>query len=273
MQNYSVHPFEMVKSFWRNKRLIMQLSKREVLGRYRGSALGLSWSFFNPILMLIIYTFVFSVIFKARWGNETGESKTEFAIILFVGLLIHGFFAECINRSPSLITSNVSYVKKVVFPLEILPWVAFTSALFHSCISLVVLLFAQLILNHNIPSTAILFPIVILPLFLGIMGLSWLFASLGVYLRDIAQITAMFSTILLFMSAVFFPITALPEKYQFWIRINPLASIIEQSRNVLVFGRLPNFWALLIMLAVGALIAWCGFVWFQKTRKGFADVL
>lgn len=273
MQNFSAHPFEMINSFWRNKRLILQLSKREVLGRYRGSALGLSWSFFNPILMLVIYTFVFSVVFKARWGTGADESKTDFAIILFVGLLIHGFFAECINRSPMLITSNVSYVKKVVFPLEVLPWVAFCSALFHAGISLLVLLAAQLIFKHSIPATALLLPLVLLPLLLGIMGLSWLFSSLGVYLRDISQITAMFSTVLLFMSAVFFPIDALPEKYQFAIRINPLASIIEQSRNVLVFGRMPDFTAWAIMLAAGALIAWCGFAWFQKTRKGFADVL
>jgi len=223
--------------------------------------------------MLVIYTFVFSVVFKARWGTGADENKTDFAIILFVGLLIHGFFAECINRSPTLITSNVSYVKKVVFPLEILPWVAFCSALFHAAISLLVLLVAQLIFKHSIPVTALLLPIVVLPLLLGIMGLSWLFASLGVYLRDISQITAMFSTVLLFMSAVFFPITALPEKYQFWIRINPLASLIEQSRNVLVFGQLPDLTAWAIMFTVGALIAWCGFAWFQKTRKGFADVL
>lgn len=273
MQNYSAHPLEMINSFWRNKSLILQLSKREVLGRYRGSALGLSWSFFNPILMLVIYTFVFSVVFKARWGAGPDESKTDFAIILFVGLLIHGFFAECINRSPTLIISNVNYVKKVVFPLEILPWITFTSALFHAAISLVVLLVAQLVFNHSIPVTAILLPIVVLPLFLGIMGMTWLFASLGVYLRDISQITAMFSTVLLFMSAVFFPITALPEKYQFWIRINPLASIIEQSRNVLVFGKLPDFSSWTIMLVAGVIIAWGGFAWFQKTRKGFADVL
>lgn len=273
MQNYSAHPIEMISSFWRNKRLIMQLSKREVLGRYRGSALGLSWSFFNPILMLVIYTFVFSVVFKARWGASPDESKTDFAIILFVGLFIHGLFAECVNRSPGLITSNVSYVKKVVFPLEVLPWVAFTSALFHAAISLMVLLLAQLIINHSIPLTALLLPIVVLPLFLGIMGMSWLFASLGVYLRDISQITVMFTTVMLFMSAVFFPITALPEKYQFWIRINPLAYIIEQSRNVLIFGQAPDPKTWCVMFVTGAIVAWCGFAWFQKTRKGFADVL
>ncbi|MGY2258333.1 ABC transporter permease [Pseudomonas sp. SDO55104_S430] len=273
MQNYSANPVEMVASFWRNKRLIIQLSKREVLGRYRGSTLGLSWSFFNPILMLIIYTFVFSVVFKARWGVSNEESKTDFAIILFVGLLIHGLFAECINRAPALITSNVSYVKKVVFPLEILSWVTFLSALFHAVISLSVLLLAQIIINHSIPWTALLLPFVMLPLFLGIMGMSWTFASLGVYMRDIGQITAMFTTVMLFMSAVFFPITALPEKYQFWIRINPLAYIIEQSRNILIFGQIPDLTTWCIMLAFGIVVACCGFAWFQKTRKGFADVL
>lgn len=273
MQNYSANISEMIGSFWRNKRLIVQLSKREVLGRYRGSTLGLSWSFFNPILMLIIYTFVFSVVFKARWGTSADESKTDFAIILFVGLLIHGLFAECVNRAPTLITSNVSYVKKVVFPLEVLTWVTFMSALFHAAISLVVLLLAQLLFNHSVPWTAILFPFVMLPLFLGIMGMSWLFASLGVYLRDISQITVMFTTVMLFMSAVFFPVTALPEKYQFWIRINPLAYIIEQGRNVLIFGQLPDLGSWCLMLVVGIVVAWCGFAWFQKTRKGFADVL
>lgn len=273
MQNYSANPVEMIGSFWRHKRLIMQLSKREVLGRYRGSTLGLSWSFFNPILMLVIYTFVFSVVFKARWGVSADESKTDFAIILFVGLLIHGLFAECINRAPALITSNVSYVKKVVFPLEVLSWVTFMSALFHAAISLCVLLLAQIIINHSVPWTALLLPFVMLPLFLGIMGMSWLFASLGVYLRDIGQITVMFTTVMLFMSAVFFPVTALPEKYQFWIRINPLAYIIEQSRNVLIFGQVPDVMTWGIMLIFGAIVAWCGFAWFQKTRKGFADVL
>ncbi|WP_282352635.1 ABC transporter permease [Pseudomonas sp. PS01303] len=273
MKNYSASPLEMINSFWCNKRLIMQLSKREVLGRYRGSTLGLSWSFFNPILMLVIYTFVFSVVFKARWGVSADESKTDFAIILFVGLLIHGLFAECINKAPGLITSNVSYVKKVVFPVEVLSWVAFMSALFHAAISLVVLLLAQLVFKHSIPWTAILLPFVLLPLFLSIMGLSWLFASLGVYLRDITQITVMFTTVMLFMSAVFFPVTALPEKYQVWIRINPLAYIIEQSRNVLIFGQVPDLLTWSIMLVIGGVVAWCGFAWFQKTRKGFADVL
>ena len=273
MRQFSASPMEMVASFWRNRQLILQMSKREAIGRYRGSVMGLAWSFFNPLLMLIIYTFVFSVVFKARWGIGTDESKTDFAIILFVGLIVHGLFAECINRAPSLIISNVNYVKKVVFPLEILPWITFGSAMFHTAISLVVLLLAQLVLNQHFPLTAALFPLVLAPLILGTMGLAWFLAALGVYLRDVSQITGMFTTVMLFISAVFFPMTALPERYQFWLHFNPLAVIIELSRSVLVFGQLPNLLSWSVMMGLGLVMAWAGFAWFQKTRKGFADVL
>ena len=273
MRQFSASPAEMIASFWRNRQLILQMSKREAIGRYRGSVMGLAWSFFNPLLMLVIYTFVFSVVFKARWGTGADESKTDFAIILFVGLIVHGLFAECVNRAPSLIISNVNYVKKVVFPLEILPWVAFGSALFHTTISLVVLLLAQLILDQHIPLTAIFFPLVLAPLMLVIMGLAWFLAALGVYLRDVSQVTGMFTTVMLFISAVFFPITALPERYQIWLHFNPLAVIIEQSRSILIFGQLPSLAAWSATMVLGLLMTWAGFAWFQKTRKGFADVL
>jgi lipopolysaccharide transport system permease protein len=273
MRQFSSSPIEMVASFWRNRQLILQMSKREAIGRYKGSVMGLAWSFFNPLLMLVIYTFVFSVVFKARWGMGTDESKTDFAIILFVGLIVHGLFAECINRAPSLIISNTNYVKKVVFPLEILPWIAFGSALFHAVISLIVLFLAQLIFNQRVPLTAVLFPLVLVPLIFGSMGLAWFLASLGVYLRDVSQITGMFTTVMLFISAVFFPMTALPGSYQFWLGFNPLAIVIEQSRSVLVFGQLPDLSSWLAMMGLGLVMAWAGFAWFQKTRKGFADVL
>jgi lipopolysaccharide transport system permease protein len=273
MRQFSHSPIEMLASFWRNRQLILQMSKREAIGRYRGSVMGLAWSFFNPLLMLVIYTLVFSVVFKARWGIGADESKTDFAIILFVGLIMHGLFAECINRAPGLIISNVNYVKKVVFPLEILPWVALGSALFHTAISLVVLVLAQIVLNQQVPLTAVLFPLVLLPLIFGSMGLAWFLAALGVYLRDVSQITGMFTTVMLFISAVFFPITALPERYQFWLHFNPLAVVIEQSRSVLVFGNLPNLLSWSFIMGLGLVVAWAGFAWFQKTRKGFADVL
>ena len=263
----------MIACCWRNRSLIHALVKREILGRYRGSIIGIAWSFFTPMLMLITYTFVFSVVFQARWGLGTSESKTDFAIILFAGLIVHGLFAECINRAPGLILSNVNYVKKVIFPLEILSLVAFGSALFQAIISLIVLLLAQLMLKHQMPLTVLLLPVVLLPLALASLGFAWFLSSLGVYVRDIGQITGIITTVLLFVSAVFFPINALPPAYQGWLKLNPLAVIIEQSRNILIFGKVPDIWQWGIMFVLGIFTAWAGFAWFQKTRKGFADVL
>lgn len=273
MKHHSIHPFEPFRSSWRHRSLIWQMTKREVIGRYRGSILGLAWSFFNPILMLLVYTFVFSGVFKARWSMGMGDSKISFAIVLFVGLIVHGLFAECINRAPDLILSNINYVKKVIFPLEILPWVAFGSALFHSTISIVVLQLAQILFNQELPWTIVLFPLVLLPLVFTTMGFAWFLAALGVYLRDIGQITGMLTTALLFLSAVFYPVSALPSQYQVWLKLNPLVFIIEEGRNTLIFGKVPDLGQGAIMLAAGMLIFWIGFAWFQKTRKGFADVL
>ncbi|EYC50344.1 ABC transporter permease [Hylemonella gracilis str. Niagara R] len=273
MQTFSTSPIEMLASLWRYRQLAMQMSKRDAIGRYRGSIMGLAWSFFNPLLMLVIYTIVFSGIFKSRWGVDTNESRADFALLLFVGMIVHGLFAECVNRAPTLILHNVNYVKKVVFPLDIIPWTALAAALFHAAISMLVLLLVQLILRQALPWTVVLLPVVVLPLILGVMGMSWLLASLGVYVRDVGQVTGVFSTVMLFISGVFFPISALPPAYQFWVRINPLAVVIEQCREILIFGRLPNMLTWSILLVAGLLLAWLGFAWFQKTRKGFADVL
>jgi len=262
----------MFKSLWRNRQLILQMTRREVAMRYRGSVIGLAWSFINPLLMLIVYTFVFSVVFKARWGVE-GESRTDFAIILFTGMIVFGIFAEIVNRSPGQIVSNPNYVKKVVFPLEILSWVSLGSVLFHSLVSLAVLLLAQLIINFSLPWTVVLFPLILLPLIFASLGAAWFLAALGVYVRDIGQITTVFTTVLMFVSAVFYPVSALPEAYQTWLRLNPLVLIITESRKVLIFGSLPDWSWLGIALLMGLVIAFAGFWWFEKTRKGFADVL
>lgn len=239
----------LLRSLHRNRDLILQMTKREVVGRYKGSVMGLAWSFFNPILMLTVYTFVFSEVFNARWGTAAGtQTKGDFAIMLFVGMIVHGLFAECITRSPTVITGNINYVKKVVFPLEILPLVAFGASLFHSVISLLVLLIAQLAITGSLPWTAIYYPLVAVPLALGSMGFAWFLSSLGVFVRDVAQVTGIAATVLLFLSPVFFPVSALPAKYQFWMQLNPLTAIIEESRKVLVLGRSPD-WSVLLVYA------------------------
>jgi len=272
MQRFEISPQEMVASLWRNRGLASALVRREVLGRYRGSVMGLLWSFFNPVLMLIIYTFVFSVVFKIRW-NGGSDSKVEFALVLFSGLIVFSLFAECFNRSPSLILSNINYVKKVVFPLEILPWVALGSALFHTFISVAVWLVAYLIFFGEPHVTVLLLPLVLLPLVLFIMGVSWGLASLGVYVRDVSQVVGIVTTVLMFISPIFFPASALPEKFRPLLLLNPLAIPIEQARDVLFWGKVPDLGVWAAYFAGALLFAWLGFAWFQKTRRGFADVL
>ena len=247
------------------------MTKREVVGRYKGSAMGLAWSFFNPVFMLVVYTFVFSVIFKSRWGG--GESRTLFAVVLFAGMIVLGLFSEVLNRAPSLILSNVNYVKKVVFPIEILPVIAMGAALFHSLISLGVLLVAFVLFNGYLHWTVIFTPLVLLPLVLVTLGISWMLAAIGVFLRDVGQTIGMVTTVLMFLSPVFYPVTAVPERFRPFIMANPLTFIIEQAREVLIWGHCPNWIGLVIYTIVATVVAWAGYALFQKTRKGFADVL
>jgi lipopolysaccharide transport system permease protein len=264
----------LIKSLWRNRQLIRQMTKREVIGRYKGSVMGLAWSFFNPIFMLMVYTFVFSEVFKSRWGNiGDTESKTQFAVVLFVGMIILSLFSEAINRAPRVIVSNANYVKKVIFPLEILPVVAMGAALFHSFISLVVLASALVIFNGYLHWTALFLPFVILPLVILTLGFSWILASLGVFIHDVAQSVSMLTGILMFLSPVFYPVSAVPESFRVYLMANPLTFIIEQSREVLIWGHLPNWLGLGVYTFGATIVAWLGFAWFQKTRKGFADVL
>ena len=250
--------------------------KREVIGRYRGSFLGLLWAFVNPILMLAIYTFVFGVVFKVRLDSQSTElydDKFAFALLLFTGLILFNLFSECLSRSPGLVLANVNYVKKVIFPLEILPLVSLGSALFHAGISFLVLFTLMLVIDHSIHWTLIFLPIILLPLLLLILGLSWMLASIGVYVRDIGQFIGLILTMLLFMSPIFYPASALPESVRDYLFLNPLTFVIEQARAVTLYGQLPDWSGLVVYYMLASIVAWAGLMWFMKTRKGFADVL
>lgn len=263
----------LVKGLWHHRELIAQMTKREVVGRYQGSVFGLAWSFLNPVFMLVVYTFVFSEIFKSRWAGGGDDSKTQFAVVLFVGMIVLSLFSEVINRAPGLILSNVNYVKKVVFPIEILPVIAMGAALFHSLISLGVLLAAFALFNGYLYWTAVFIPLVMVPLIILTTGLAWMLASLGVFLRDVGQTIVLITTVLMFLSPVFYPVIAVPERFRPFIMANPLTFIIEQAREVLIWGHFPDWFGLGIYTVTATVVAWAGYAWFQKTRKGFADVL
>ena len=269
---FSASPVGAVRSLWTNRQLIARMGQREIIGRYKGSAMGLAWSFITPLFMLAIYTFVFSVVFQARWGTSE-ESKTQFAVVLFAGLIVHTLFSDVINRAPQLVLGNVNYVKKVVFPLEILPVVQLLSATFHALVSVAVLIAAQLVFQGSLPITALLLPVVLLPFLLLTLGLAWCLASLGVFVRDVGQTISLITSVMLFMSPVFFPVQSLPPALQPWMHLNPLTFVIEQVREVVVWGRLPDWQGLAVYSLASIATAWLGFAWFQKTRKGFADVL
>jgi lipopolysaccharide transport system permease protein len=223
--------------------------------------------------MLAVYTFFFSVVFKARWGDGGEESNTGFAVVMFVGMIVHGLFAEALNRAPGMILTNVNYVKKVIFPLEILPVIAMCASLFHAAISLVVLLTAYAMFKGFIHWTAIFIPFVLLPLVLLSLGLAWMLASLGVFLRDVGQTIGLVTTVMLFLAPVFYPLSAVPESFRPLLLLNPLTFIIEQGRNVLVWGFRPDWEGLGFYTLDATGVDWAGYAWFQKTRKGFADVL
>lgn len=268
----SASPIALVRGLVAKRSLILALAKRDVVGRYRGSFMGLMWSFFYPLMMLAVYTFVFSVVFGARWQGGTG-SKTEFALVLFTGLLAFNFFSECLARAPGIIIGNVNYVKKVVFPLEVLPVVNLLSAGFHLLISTCVWLVFYLAL-FGLPSAEIIWlPVALLPLIFLTLGLSWFLGSLGVYMRDVSQVVNVLITVLMFMSPIFYAVGAMPEKYRPFILANPLTVIIEQVRTVMIWkgGIDWHLWAWFVPATM--VFAWLGYAWFQKTRKGFADVL
>lgn len=270
---HSVTPAAMLHSFWINRYLLYQLTKRDVASRYKGSLLGLTWTFVTPLIMLITYTFIFSVVFKVRWGTELESSKVEFALILFIGLLIYTLFSEVLNSAASNITLNINYVKKIVFPLEILMLTKLGSATFHLVISFFVLLIA-LTLQSGLPNVTVLYaPLTIAPILPLLLGLSWFLTSLGVYFRDIGLIISVITSAMLFLSPVLYPVESLPPSYKILIYLNPITLPIEETRAVVIFGLAPNWEALILYTAFSITICWAGFWSFQKTRKGFHDYL
>jgi homopolymeric O-antigen transport system permease protein len=256
----------------RHKSLVWELSKREVLGRYRGASFGLAWSVISPFLMLGVYAFAFGGVLKSRWPHEEG-GEHSYAIILFVGLIVHGFFAECITRAPTQIVSNPNFVKRVVFPLDVMPWPMVLSALFHALVNMGVLALLMLAVEHRLHAAFILLPLIFVPLILFTLGVSWFLASFGVYFRDISQIMPVVATALLFLSSAIVPVSILSPRLQILFNLNPLTFFIDQARTVALVGDMPN-WGVLALTGLGGFfVAWLGHAWFMATQRGFADVL
>jgi lipopolysaccharide transport system permease protein len=267
------NPVRIVAHLWKYRDLIRQLTWREVVGRYKGSFIGLGWSFIQPLIMLCVYTFVFSVIFKSRWGVASDEGKVVFALALFTGMITFSLFSEVVNSAPSLVLGNANYVKKVVFPLEIIPLVRLLSALTNAVFSLGVLFVGILIFNHFIHWTALLLPLIWLPMMMFTLGFGYLLASLGVFVRDMGTIIGVLTTILFFLTPIFYPVRAVPEQFRIYCRINPIAIFVEDARRVVLWGLFPDWPWFFFGMALSVAVLIFGFVWFMKSKKAFADVI
>lgn len=263
----------MFSSVLNNKYLFFQMLKRDIQKRYRGSQLGFLWAFFYPILMLLVYTFVFGMVMQVKWG-VAGQDNIDFGLILFAGLLCHSLMAEVVIGSVSSITSNSQYVKKVVFPLEIISLVALSNAIFHMFLGMLILLAIYVITGNTLQWTILLAPVVLFPFLVFLLGLSWFLGVLGVYVRDLGQIVGVLMTVLMFLCSILFPFERLPlelQPYVLWL--NPLTIIVEQLRAVVLFGQFPN-WTLLGLYTLGAFaMLFLGTWLFKRTRDGFADVI
>jgi len=268
-----LNPLQILIHLWQYSDLIRQLTWREVAGRYRGSFIGLGWSFIHPLIMLSVYTFVFSEVFKAKWGMEPDEGVTAFGLALFMGLITFNIFSEVISSAPSLILAHTSYVKKVVFPLEILVVVKLLSALINALFSLSVLIIGFLILNHFLHWTLVILPIIWLPMMMFTLGCGYFLASLGVFVRDLGTSVGIVTSMLFFLTPIFYPARAVPEAFRFICLINPMAVFIEDSRKAVLWGIFPDWQWFFLGLLLSLLIFILGFLWFMKTKKAFADVI
>lgn len=260
-------------TIWRHRTLIGRLTRRELAGRYRGSLLGLVWAVLTPLLMLAVYTFVFSTVFQSRWTGAAEQKPGEYALFLFAGLTLFNILAESVNRSPGLMLENPSYIKKVVFPLEVMPVVILASALVNAGISMLVLVAFYVPYRGLPPESALLAPLVLLPFCLLAMGLCWLLAAAGVFLRDIRQFIGVLVTLLLFLSPVFYPAGAVAGKLDIVLALNPLTPLLEQWRACIFDGIAPDPVGFLKATGLGWLAAWLGHLFFAKARDGFADVV
>jgi lipopolysaccharide transport system permease protein len=264
----------LARRLWQFRHISWQLALRSARSLYGGSLLGLFWMVFKPLLMLLVYTLVFGVVFQSRFYQQAGPSSpVDFGLALFIGLTCFSLLSDMMGKAPGLIAGNTNFVKRVVFPLDMLVVSEFAATLLQFGVSLAIFLVFMLVRYHGLPWSALAVPVILLPFALLALGLSWLLASLGVYLRDLAQITGVVVTVMLFLSPVFFPVSALPPIAQHWMFLNPVADVVEQARAAFFLGAWPDPLILLRQYVTGILALWLGWAWFELTRKGFADVL
>jgi lipopolysaccharide transport system permease protein len=267
-----LNPLHTLAHLWRQRHLVRQLTARDLAARYRGSFLGIVWSLLVPMMMLALYTFVFSVVFRARWGVDENH-KGMVALVLFAGLIPYNMFSEVVAVAPTLVVGNANYVKRVVFPLEILPLVKFLAAFVHALISAGVLVLAIVVARQTPPPTLVLMPIAWIPLVLLTLAVTYVFAALGVFVRDVGQAIAIVLPFIFFLTPIVYPPEAVPDRFAFVPWMNPIAHVVDDARRTAIFGMGLKWRAFAINCVLCGGLAFAGFLFFVKSKRAFHDAL
>jgi lipopolysaccharide transport system permease protein len=273
--DYPASPVAILDSVRRHWKLIVSLTRRDLAERFKGSLLGPLWYVITPAVLIATYTLVFGMVFKVKvpFARGSGSSNAEFGLFLFSGLLIFTVFSDVVSRSTSLVVSKPNFVKKVVFPLEILSIVTVLSALVGGLLSFVLLVAANVILTGSMAVTSLLYLASLLLMIPMLVGLSWFLAALGTYVRDIAQIIGLLLTVFLFLSPVFTPLSGFPPVVRSYLLLNPVSVPIELGHLTFFLHQVPATWAAAGYFGSALAVMSLGWAFFQKTRAGFADVL
>ena len=273
LRQVEIGPLALLTSAFGHLTLLKRISAQDLAVRYKESFLGPLWAVLVPLAQLAVFTFVFGTIMQSRWGGSS-QGAMDLPLNLFAGILVHTFFAEVITRSTAILGDNSSYIKRVVFPIEILPLSVVITACVNMLVSLLLLIVAVALVHPGSAVSMVVFvPFLLMPLVIMLCGLGWLMAATSLYLPDLKQVVSPVVALLMFLSPVLFPVSSIPENYRFLVYLNPITLPVEQLRSVLILGQMPDFWLLGQYLVVALLVAWVGHAWFAILRKGFADVV
>lgn len=264
-------PYDIVRPLISHRYLLAQLVKREVYGKYKRSRYGLFWILGQPLLLLLGYTLVFGVFLNTRFGGA--GTSTEFALVLFSGLIFYNFFGEVMQRSVQLIQTNAPFVKKVVFPLQLLHWSVVIASMVHAAFSFAVWIIFSLIIHGSVPIAVLWIPAIFIPFALFTLGCAWLLSGYAVFHPDAEHLVPVSLLLLMFLSPLFYQISSVPERFRSAMEFNPLTWVLEEARSVMIIGDHPNFAHMLIGTSIAIAVAWIGLASFMANREGFADAV
>jgi lipopolysaccharide transport system permease protein len=263
---------------WRHRALLWQFALRYVSARHRGSRLGILWQVLTPLLMLALYTFVFGILLHGHFGVRPDETSADYALGIFMGFTLYGLVADTLGSAPGCVADSPNLVKKVLFPLEVIPASLAVSMLSPFLVSVGLFVIGFIFFGPALTVQVLWLPAVLLPVFFLTLGLAWLVSALGVYFRDVQNAMTFINTALFYVSGIFYSASSAGVGTKARValdvlRWNPVFLAIDLSRDVTLWGRAPGLRDMVYLYGVSIAVLLLGYSVFRKLRSGFADVL